>query len=254
MQQNHCPTPADPAGPRFAAAGRALIATAAVTALTFMWSVRFGRTDLPPSHLAKPPAPLLAAVLDRFPATDFVVVFGRGSCGSPFRATLNFLHRTRVDDVAVVTGSTEYPLLRELVVRRGVNAVADDQLLSDLLPYGNLVVVERARQPGAAPRVYQFDVVPTATLVSVLTDVLVNRPSSVAVFPESTEPSTLSGMQLGWAFAATPTNGVFLRPFVDPVAQLAEHLTFNQRVAGSSPAGITDTHPARVAELVDAPS
>ncbi len=60
----------------------------------------------------------------------------------------------------------------------------------------------------------------------------------------------------------------------DPVAQVAEHLTFNQRVAGSSPAGITcvgvrytgalrngtltrDDVPkalAQVAELVDAPS
>ena len=50
----------------------------------------------------------------------------------------------------------------------------------------------------------------------------------------------------------------------DPVAQLVEHLTFNQRVTGSNPVGVTQQIAlvfidrvvlfAQVAKLVDAPS
>jgi hypothetical protein len=120
--------------------------------------------ELPPS--------LVAELAGRFPAADYIFVFGMGSCGSPFRAALNFLHVAHLRNVAVVTGSTELPLMRELVGRHGVDAVADDRLLASTLPYGNLVVVDRSAAGIATPLVYQFDVVPTARLIQTLSEVL----------------------------------------------------------------------------------
>ena len=42
--------------------------------------------------------------------------------------------------------------------------------------------------------------------------------------------------------------------FIDPIAQLVEHLTFNERVVGSSPTGITacEANAATIAQLARA--
>ena len=47
----------------------------------------------------------------------------------------------------------------------------------------------------------------------------------------------------GWRFVATPLTPWYTRwprPVVEPLAQVAEHLPFKQRVAGSSPARLTE--------------
>ena len=53
---------------------------------------------------------------------------------------------------------------------------------------------------------------------------------------------------------ASPAIFVFYLTKYEPLAQLVEHLTFNQRVEGSSPSWLTIRLPfAGVAELADAP-
>ena len=53
-----------------------------------------------------------------------------------------------------------------------------------------------------------------------------------------TQLGRVSALQAG----SQQFNSVILHHFFDPVAQAVEHLTFNQRVAGSIPARITIMH------------
>lgn len=137
--------------------------------------------DRPPPDL---PESLVSDVLRTAASGRYVVVMRDGSCGSPFRTALNYLHRMDGVDLAIVTGTKEYGAFRMLEGRKGVPVVASDDLLARVLPFGDLILIERpATGPEVFstpvdPLVYQFQRASTAVLVRALDEIFrVGTPS-----------------------------------------------------------------------------
>ncbi len=158
----------------------------------------------------------------RFPASRYVIVLGRGSCGSPFRSALNYLHqREQLEGVAVITGSREFRLFRELRERRGLTAEADDELLAASRPYGNVLIVERARGRKQEPLVYQFDVVSTSEMILALDEILLGSSagSSRRVPGTGIEPARPKGhrpLKTARLPIPPPGQGVVIPPGLEP--------------------------------------
>ena len=132
------------------------------------------------------PASLTAEILRVAGPGRYVVVMSDGACGTPFRTALNYLHHLDGVDITIVTGTKEYGAFRMLERRRGVPVVASDDLLARVLPFGNLILIERSVTGAAAaatpagPLVYQFRSASTAVLVQAFDDIFgVEQPSAM---------------------------------------------------------------------------
>ena len=132
------------------------------------------------------PESLTAEILRVAGPGRYVVVMSDGACGTPFRTALNYLHHLDGVDIAVVTRTKEHRAFRMLEGRRGVPVVASDDLLARVLPFGNLILIERSVTGAAAvatpadPLVYQFQSATTAVLIQALDDIFgVGQPSGM---------------------------------------------------------------------------